>query len=511
MNAIVIGAGIGGMATAIRLQALGFNTTLLDKLDGPGGRAYVHQAEGFIFDMGPTVITVPPFIEELFAINPQASYLQPDFPALADLTHTRRYVELVPLDPFYRIFFADGSNFDYNNDRDHLLREIERLAPEDKAGYLRFERDAKAIFERGFMQLGFTHFGSLLDLLRVAPDLLRLDAVGNLFRFAKKYFTNPKLQQVFSFETLLVGGNPLSVPAIYTMIHFVERTWGVHFAMGGTGALVRGLEKKFLELGGQTRYGVEAARILVNDRTARGVALANGAKLAADLVVSNADYLHTYGRLLASEDRRWHGDWRLKATRLSMSLFVLYFGFKARGDEGERLAHHNILLSERYEALLKEIFTDKKLPADFAHYLHLPTLTDPSLAPPGHHTAYTLVPVPHNGSGLDWSALGPSYAQKALAYLDEAGYLPGLRERLVYTHFITPDYFESVLNSHLGNAFGPEPVLRQTAFFRPHNRSEDVRRLYLVGASYQPGGGLPSVMMSAKMTTRLIAQDFGLS
>jgi phytoene desaturase len=511
MNALVIGAGVGGLAAAIRLQALGFNTTLLDKLPGPGGRAYVHRAEGFTFDMGPTVITAPPFIEELFALTPQTPYLQPDFPALADLTHTRRYVELVPLDPFYRIFFADGSSFDYNNDRDHLLREIERLAPQDKDGYLRFERDARAIFERGFMQLGFTHFGSLLDLLRVAPDLLRLDAVGNLFRFAKKYFTSPKMQQVFSFETLLVGGNPLSVPAIYAMIHFVERTWGVHFALGGTGALVRGLEKKFLELGGQVLYSVEAARILVNERTARGVALTNGEKLAADLVISNADYLHTYGKLLAPEDRRWHGDWRLKATRLSMSLFVLYFGFRARGDEGERLAHHNILLSERYEALLKEIFIDRTLPADFAQYLHLPTLTDPSLAPLGYHAAYTLVPVPHNGSGLDWSALGSGYAQKVLAYLDEAGYLPGLRERLVYSHFITPDYFEFVLNSHLGNAFGPEPVLRQTAFFRPHNRSEDVRRLYLVGASYQPGGGLPSVMMSAKMTTRLIAQDFGLS
>jgi phytoene desaturase len=509
MRAIVIGSGVGGLALAIRLAAMGLEVLVLEKLDGPGGRARVHRAEGFTFDMGPTVITVPPFLEDLFATLPGDPRLYPDFPKEEGLRHTERYVKLVPLDPFYRIHFPDGTYFDYKDDRDHLLEEIRRLAPEDLEGYLRFERDAKALFQKGFLELGFTHFGSLFDLLRVAPDLLRLDAVRPLFSYVRRYFRNSKMQRVFSFESLLIGGNPLAVPALYAMIHFVERTWGVHFALGGTGALVEGMVRKLGELGGRIRYQAPVRRILTRKGRAVGVVLQDGERLEADLVASNADYVHTYGDLLAPEDRFWHSDLRLRRTQLSMSLFVAYFGFRARGDEGERLRHHNVLLSERYEGLLRDIFTRKVLPEDFAHYLHLPTLTDPSLAPPGHHAAYTLVPVPHNGSGLDWSALGPGYLEKALAYLEEH-YLEGLRDRLVYTHFVTPDYFQWTLNSHLGNAFGPEPVLWQTASFRPRNRSEDVKGLYLVGQSYQPGAGLPSVLMSAKMTARLVAQDLGL-
>ncbi|RTG98029.1 phytoene dehydrogenase [Thermus scotoductus] len=510
MRALVIGSGLGGLSVAIRLAALGLEVLVLEKLDGPGGRARVLRKNGFTFDMGPTVITVPIFLEDLFATQPGDPRLYPDFPEGENLTHTSRYLKLVPLDPFYRIHFPDGSYFDYNNNREHLLAEIRRLAPEDLEGYLRFERDAKAIFQRGFLELGFTHFGSLLDLLKVAPDLLRMGAVFPLLSFVKRYFKNPKLQRIFSFESLLIGGNPLSVPALYVMIHFVERNWGVHFAMGGTGALVQGLVRKLEELGGRIRYNAPVRRILTHNRRVKGVVLEDGEKIPADVVVSNADYIHTYGELLSPEDRRWHSDLRLKRTRLSMSLFVGYFGFRAQGDEGRNLRHHNVLFSERYEGLLQDILQRKTLPEDFAHYLHLPTLTDPSLAPEGHHAAYTLVPVPHNGSGLDWQTLGPRYMEKALRYLDEAGYLPGLMERLVCTHFITPDYFQWTLNSHLGNGFGPEPILWQTASFRPHNRSEDVKGLYLVGQSYQPGAGLPSVMMSAKITARLIAHDLGL-
>ena len=238
MRAIVIGSGVGGLAAAIRLAAMGLEVLVLEKLDGPGGRARVHRAEGFTFDMGPTVITVPQFLEDLFATRPGEPRLYPDFPEEEGLRHTSQYVQIVPLDPFYRIHFPDGTHFDYNDNREHLLSEIRRLAPEDLEGYLRFERDARAIFQRGFLELGFTHFGSLWDLLRVAPDLLRLDAVRPLFSFVKKYLQNPKMRRVFSFESLLIGGNPLSVPAIYAMIHFVERNWGVHFAMGGTLSLI---------------------------------------------------------------------------------------------------------------------------------------------------------------------------------------------------------------------------------------------------------------------------------
>ena len=510
MRAVVIGSGVGGLSAAIRLAAMGLDVLVLEKLDGPGGRARVHEAAGFTFDMGPTVITVPPFLEDLFAIEPGEPRLYPDFPPESDLARTEAYVRLVPLDPCYRIHFPDGTWFDFRKDRDDLLAEIRRLAPEDLEGYERFEAHAAAVFERGFLQLGFTHFGSLLDTLRVAPELIRLDAVRPLFSVVSRYFQNPKMRRVFSFEPLLIGGNPLSVPALYAMIHLVERTWGVHFVMGGTGALVRGLVRKLGELGGEIRYEAPVHRILTQKRRVVGVVLQDGERIEADLVVSNADYVHTYGDLVAREDRFWHSDLRLKRTRLSMSLFVAYFGFAARGDEDERLRHHNILLSERYEELLKDIFWRKVLPADFSHYLHLPTLTDPSLAPPGRHAAYTLIPVPHNGSGLDWQRIGPAYLEKALRYLDEAGYLPGLMDRLVYTHYVTPDYFQGALNSHLGNGFGPEPVFWQTASFRPHNRSEDVKGLYLVGASYQPGAGLPSVMMSGKITARLIAHDLGL-
>jgi len=527
-KALVIGSGIGGLALGIRLQSLGFDTTILEKLDGPGGRAYVRKIDGFTFDMGPTVITVPHFIEELFALERGRPHLsEPDFPAsilgedpwvkagTSGGPHTSRYVQIVPIRPFYRIYFDDGTFFDYDGDPANTRAQIQALAPQDLEGYERFHRDAKAIFERGFLELGYTHFGDVGTMLRVVPDLLRLDAVRTLFSFTRKYFKNPKMRQVFSFETLLVGGNPLSVPAIYAMIHFVEKTWGIHFAMGGTGALVRGFVRKFEELGGTIRYGAEVVKIKVaregRKKVARGVTLANGETLEADLVASNADYAHTYLELVEPQYRLWNADPVVKARRQSMSLVVIYFGFQADGTEGERLRHHNIILGPRYEELLKDIFGRKILAKDFSQYLHVPTLTDPSLAPPGHHAAYTLVPVPHNGSRLDWELLGEPFVNKVLRFLDERGYLPGLMNRLVHKSFVTPDYFEHTLNSYLGNAFGPEPVLMQSAFFRPHNRSEDIPNLYLVGAGVQPGAGTPSVMMSAKMTARLIAKDFGLA
>ncbi|MFN3390894.1 MAG: phytoene desaturase family protein [Meiothermus ruber] len=527
-TAIVIGSGIGGLAMGLRLQSLGFDTTIVEKLDGPGGRAYVRQVDGFTFDMGPTVITVPHFIEELFSLERGKPNLHlPDFPpevrgedkriksGLSGGPNTSKYVQIVPILPFYRIYFDDGTFFDYDGDPENTRRQVRELGePGDLEGYERFHADARAIFQRGFLELGYTHFGDLATMLRVVPDLLRLDAVRTLFSFASKYFKSPKLRQVFSFETLLVGGNPLSVPAIYAMIHFVEKTWGIHFALGGTGALVRGFVQKFEELGGKMRYNAEVKKINVvregRKKIAKGITLADGSVLHADIVVSNADYAHTYLKLIEPQYRFWHSDVIVKKRPQSMSLVVIYFGFKADGTEGQKLRHHNIILGPRYEELLRDIFGRKVLAKDFSQYLHIPTLTDPSLAPPGHHAAYTLIPVPHNGSGLDWDLLGEPFVNKVLRFLDERGYLPGLMARLVHKSFITPDYFEHTLNSYLGNAFGPEPILAQSAYFRPHNRSEDIANLYLVGAGVQPGAGTPSVMMSAKMTARLIAEDFGL-
>jgi phytoene desaturase len=531
-RAIIIGAGFGGLALGIRLQSLGFDTTIVEKLDGPGGRAYTQRVDGFTFDMGPTVITVPHLIEELFALEVGQPHLAgPDFPpevmtrvraGTSGGPATARYVDLIPILPFYRIQFDDGTHFDYDGDPAHTRAQIRTLAPEDLAGYARFHADAQAIFQRGFLELGYTYFGDMAQMVRIAPDLVKLDALRTLFSFVKKYFKNPKMQQVFSFEPLLIGGNPLHVPAIYAMIHFVEKTWGIHYAKGGMGALVQGFARKFTDLGGTMRYNSPVARIHVTgprggavqgrfgDKYARGVLLADGAYLPADLVISNADYAHTYLDLIEPEMRPFQPDARVKLAQQSMSLVVIYFGFRADPRDAQ-LRHHTIILGPRYEGLLRDIFDRKILAEDFSQYLHIPTLTDPSLAPPGHHAAYTLVPVPNNASGLDWSTIGPEFAAKILTFLDERGYLPDLRQRLVHSSFITPDYFTHTLNSWLGNGFGLEPILRQSAFFRPHNRSTDIHRLYLVGANTQPGAGTPAVMMSAKMTARLIAEDFGLS
>ncbi|MEL6247185.1 MAG: phytoene desaturase family protein [Cyanobacteria bacterium J06648_16] len=528
-QAIIIGAGIGGLSLGIRLQSLGFDTTIVEKLDAPGGRAYVRKADGFTFDMGPTVITVPHFIEELFALErDQAALAQPDFPAgLVDESkriksgisggpNTSRYVKIVPILPFYRIYFDDDTFFDYDGDPVHTREQIETLGePGDLEGYERFHNDAKAIFERGFLQLGYTHFGDVGSMLKVVPDLMQLDAVRTLFGFSSKYFKSDKLRQVFSFETLLVGGNPLSVPAIYAMIHFVEKTWGIHFAMGGTGALVAGFVQKFEELGGQMVYNAEVSKIKVvyegGKKVAKGITLTDGTEMSADAVISNADWAMTYGKMIEPKYRFWNQDLRIKVTQQSMSLLVIYFGFKADGNEASNLRHHNIILGPRYEELLKDIFNRKVLADDFSQYLHIPTLTDPSLAPEGHHAAYTLVPVPHNGSGLNWDEIGDRMVDTVLTFLEDRGYLPNLKARLVHKSYITPDYFEHTLNAYLGNAFGPEPRLVQSAFFRPHNRSEDISGLYMVGAGAQPGAGTPSVMMSAKMTARLMAEDFEVS
>ncbi len=524
-SAVVVGSGFGGLSLALRLQGLGFNVTIVEKLDKAGGRAYVREVDGFKFDMGPTVITVPHFIEELFSITRDQNHLeQPDYPeAVLDPSRrvvsgisggpaTSKYCDIVPVLPFYRIYFDDGTFFDYDGDPENTKRQIERIEPGDLDGYQRFHDDAEKIFKTGFLELGYTYFGDITSMLKVTPALFRLDAVRNLFRFASKYFKSDKLKQVFSFETLLVGGNPLRVPAIYAMIHFVEKTWGVHYVRGGTGALVEGFVKKFEELGGVIEFEAEVATINTVDQGAfkkpktTGVTLKDGRVLDADIVCSNADYAHTYMDLIDSRHRSKNSDSAVKRKRYSMSLFVVYFGFKKTTNPLE-LKHHNIILGPRYEELLTDIFDRKILAKDFSQYLHLPTLTDPSMAPEGHHAAYTLIPVPNLKGETNWDVEGPRLMNTVLQYLDEGGFIPNLMNNLVHASFVDPKYFKNVLNSHLGNGFGVEPTLTQTAYFRPHNRSRDIENLYLVGANTQPGAGTPAVMMSAKITARTIWSD----
>jgi phytoene desaturase len=534
-SAVIIGSGFGGLSLGIRLQSLGFDTTIVEALDKPGGRAYVREQDGFIFDMGPTVLTVPHFIEELFALQRDQPWLDaPDFPEAvipqsAHATelrvqsgnsggpHTSKYVNLQPILPFYRIYFDDGTYFDYDGEPESTRRQIEAIHPPDLEGYERFHQDARAIFERGFLELGYTYFGDIWTMIKVIPDLMKLDAVRSLFSFTSRYFESDKLRQVFSFETLLVGGNPLRVPAIYAMIHFVEKTWGIHYAMGGTGALVNALVVKYEELGGTLLLNARVENILITDgqggtpkhrlatRAARGVRIEDGREIQSDMVVSNADYATTYMKLIEPQYRNWNPDWKIKAMQYSMSLVVIYFGFKKDPEEVLDLQHHNIILGPRYEELLTDIFDRKILAEDFSQYLHVPTLTDPSLAPPGHHACYTLIPVPNKKSPVDWESEAPRFVDTILNFLDKRGYIPNLKERLSTLSYITPDYFEGPLQSYLGNAFGVEPRLEHSAFFRPHNRSEDIQDLFLVGASTQPGAGTPSVMMSAKMTAREMA------
>jgi phytoene desaturase len=522
-DAVIIGSGIGGIALGIRLQSMGLTTMIVEKLDAPGGRAYVRRIDGYTFDMGPTVLTVPHFIEELFALERGRPKLdEPDFPAhvrngtritagTSGGPRTSEYVTIVPLDPFYRIVFDDGTIFDYDGDPAHTREQVAAIAPGDLAGYERFHAAAEAIFERGFLELGYTYFGRLTTMLGIVPDLLKLGAIQPLYRFVSSFMKSEKLRAVFSFESLLVGGNPLKVPAIYAMIHFVEKTWGVHFALGGTGALVAALVRKYEELGGTIRYESEVVKIDVARRRGgkprvEGVTLRGGEKIAAERVISNGDYAGTYA-LIEDVFRPINRDVKLRIAKQSMSVLVLYFGFRADPALDAGLRHHNVILGPRYAGLLREIFDRHVLGADFSQYLHVPTLTDPSLAPPGHHAAYTLVPVPHNASGIDWNVEGPRLVERVIAFLDDRGHIPGLRERITVQSFVTPDYFQTTLNSRLGNAFGVEPIFTQSAFFRPHNRSEDVGGLYLVGANTQPGGGTPAVMMSAKITARTIADD----
>ena len=534
-KAVIIGSGIGGPSLGIRLQSLGFDTTMVEALDKPGGRAYVRNQDGFVFDMGPTVLTVPHFIEELFAMERDQPWLdETDFPeeilpktehatelrireGISGGPHTSKYVTIKPILPFYRIYFDDGTYFDYDGDPESTRSQIAAIHEPDLEGYERFHRDARAIFERGFLELGYTYFGDPWTMIKIIPELFKLDAVRSLFSFTSRYFESDKLRQVFSFETLLVGGNPLRVPAIYAMIHFVEKTWGIHYAMGGTGALVNGLVRKYEELGGTLVLNARVDKILITDgnggtpkgrfskRKARGVITEDGRTFESDLVVSNADYATTYMKMIEPKYRTWNPDWKVKAMRYSMSLVVIYFGFKKREGEEIDLQHHNIILGPRYEALLSDIFDRKILADDFSQYLHIPTLTDPSLAPEGHHACYTLIPVPNKAGQTNWAEEGDAFVDTILRFLDERGYIPDLKERITTLSYVTPDYFEGNLESYLGNAFGVEPRFEHSAFFRPHNRSEDIDDLFLVGASTQPGAGTPSVMMSAKMTAREIA------
>lgn len=530
-KAIVIGAGFGGIAAALRLRAKGYAVTLIDKQDKLGGRAYVWKRGGYTYDAGPTVITAPFLFDELF-----------------ELFGKKRedYVDFVPLYPWYRVQFADGTFFDYGGTIEQTLDQIRKFDARDADGYLRFLEHSKKIFDIGFVKLGDAKFDTFMSMIRCAPDLLKLGNWRSVWQMACKYIRNDKLRRVFSFQPLLVGGNPFNTTSIYSLIHFLEREWGVHFAMGGTGAIVNALQRLMVEEGVEIRLGEEVEAIdVVPDRKrlreiraelrtirrdhphTRGpkpplpqfthaVRLRSGECLQVNrdwgdycdnknLVAVNADAPIVYERLLAKEFRYGTAarrlDLKVKPLRYSMGLFVLYFGTTKQYPE---VKHHTIILGEKYKQLLKEMFDVKTLEmSDLSVYLHRPTATDPSLAPPGCDCWYVLVPVPNLQGGQDWKELGPKYRDIVIDYLERTS-LPGLRACITEDFYVTPEHFRDNLNSMHGAGFSIQPTFDQSAWFRFHNKAPGIEGLYFVGAGTHPGAGMPGVLCSAKVLDRYL-------
>lgn len=491
-RAAVIGSGFGGLSLAIRLQAAGIATTVFEQRDKPGGRAYVYEDAGFTFDGGPTVITDPTCLEEVFAAAGRR---------LSD------YVELIPVSPFYRLLWTDGRQFDYVNDQAALDAQIATFDPSDVEGYRRFLAYSQAVFEEGYLKLGAVPFLHFSDMMKAGPNLVKLEAWRSVYAMVARFIRDPHLREAFSFHSLLVGGNPFSTSSIYALIHALERKWGVFFPRGGTGALVQGMVRLFTELGGTIRLSTPVDEITVEGAKATGVRLKSGETLPFDLVASNADVVHTYSRLLRGSARGRSYGAQLARKRHSMSLFVTYFGARRTWDH---LQHHTVLFGPRYRGLVDEIFKGPRLAEDFSLYLHAPTVTDPSLAPEGCTAFYVLSPVPHLGKAdIDWEVEGPRYRDRILAHLEQR-LLPGLRESLVTTRILTPFGFRDELSAHLGSAFSVEPILTQSAWFRPHNRDAKITNLYFTGAGTHPGAGVPGVVGSAKATAGLMLADAGV-
>lgn len=488
-RAAVIGAGFGGLALAIRLQSAGIETTIFEKRDKPGGRAYVYEDQGFKFDGGPTVITDPACLEELWALSGRSM---------------KDYVTLLPVSPFYQLCWEDGFRFDYVNDQAELDRQIAAKSPGDVEGYKRFLAYSEDLYREGYQKLGAVPFLNFFSMIKAAPQLVRLESHRSVYSKVAQFIKDEQLRQAFSFHSLLVGGNPFETSAIYALIHALERKGGVWFAKGGTGALIQGMVKLFTELGGKIHLKAEIDRITLEGNRATGIVLKDGTQQKFDLVASNADVVHTYKNLMRGTARGEANARALEAKRHSMSLFVIYFGLKG---ERKDLRHHMVLFGPRYRELIRDIFHMDGLADDFSLYLHAPSVTDPSLAPEGHSAYYVLSPVPHLGTAdLDWDEVGPIYRDRILKYLNDR-YIPGLLDDLVTVRHISPFDFRDDLNAHLGSAFSIEPILTQSAWFRPHNRDDVVPNLYVVGAGTHPGAGIPGVVGSAKATAGLMISD----
>ncbi len=488
-TAAVIGSGFGGLALAIRLQAAGIATTIVEARDKPGGRAYYWEKDGFTFDAGPTVITAPEALQELWALSGHD---------MAD------DVELVAVNPFYRLNWADGTNFDYTNDDTVLAREIGKLDPADIEGYARFLDYSRGVYEEGYVKLGSKAFLDFGSMVKAAPALAKYQAWRSVYSIVAGFVKNEKLRQALSFHTLLVGGNPMKTSSIYALIHKLERDGGVWFAKGGTNRLVAGMVRQFERLGGTIRLNDPIVSIETLGDRATGLTTKSGWHLDVDAIASNADLMHSYKDLLSGSRSAKRTGAKLERKKFSPSLFVVHFGVKGTWPG---IPHHMILFGPRYQGLLADIYDHGVLSEDFSLYLHHPTVTDPSMAPEGHSTFYALAPVPHQGKfPADWNAIKETYERRIL---DEVGrrLIPDIHERIVTKFSYTPADFTRDLSAHLGSAFSLEPVLTQSAYFRAHNRDDHIPNLYFVGAGTHPGAGIPGVVGSAKATAELMLAE----
>ncbi|MEO0681177.1 MAG: phytoene desaturase [Pseudomonadota bacterium] len=488
-HAAVVGAGFGGLAAALRLAARGWRVTVCDRLDHPGGRATARRQDGFRFDLGPTIVTAPHILEELFAAGGKR---------MSD------YVDIVPMNPFYTIRWPDGSHFTASGDEDRMRDEVRRLSPDDVAGWERFMRDAERRYEVGFVGLGRRPLHELWELIKVLPSFAWLRADRSIHALAARRMRDPRLRMAFSFHPLFIGGDPFRVTSMYALVSHLEKLHGVHYAMGGAGALAQGIADAAEELGVEFRWNADVDEIVVEGDRAAGVRLASGEIVSADIVVSNADAGHTYSALLSGRSRKRWTDARLKRSKWSMGLYVWYFGTRGTAGRFPKLGHHTILNGPRYGGLVDDVFVKGTLAEDMSLYIHRPSVTDPSCAPEGDDAWYALSPVPHLGHDrpVDWQAQGARYREAVLAQLETLA--PGIGETVVSEHVMTPEDFRTRYRSPYGAGFSIEPRILQSAWFRPHNISEEVEGLYLVGAGTHPGAGLPGAICSAEVADQLI-------
>ncbi|MFX1536603.1 MAG: phytoene desaturase family protein [Promethearchaeota archaeon] len=482
---IVIGAGLGGLASAVRLQASGFDVTILEKLEQIGGRARVFKLEGFSFDAGPTIVTAPFLIKELFELTGKE---------MAD------YLTLLPTEPYYRIYFDDLTYIDYAHPNSNLP-QIEKMSPRDVKGYQRMQKALKPIYEKGFLRLADKPFETIFSMFKVAPALARVRADKTVYSFVASFLKNEKLRRAFTIHPLLIGGSPFNVTSIYAMIQYLEKEFGVWFAKGGTTALVHALGKLFTDIGGKIEVNAEVKKIAVSEKQeVKGAHTIDDKYFEAPVIVCNSDVSYTYTNLIDSKYRKKNTDKRFANANYSMGLFLVYFGVKKTYPD---IPHHSIILGPRYKELLDDIFRKKILADDFSAYLHLPTRSDPDLAPPNCETCYILVPVPHLDADVDWDKEKYAYRDKIMNFLDK-NIMPGLLDNLVVEKILTPLDFKRDYLSYKGSAFQWEPLLTQSAYWRPHNRSEDVKGLYFASAGVHPGAGIPGVLLAGKLTADLV-------